>query len=97
MQAENEWHQATMTRDNRTAYYKAASQAEEELCGLNSGLRSGEMPKQKTIERQYALSDTQALSVVFTYRSKENAYRFSEFRTIATKTWEGDDSLNVIR
>ena len=97
VQAENEWHQAGLTRDTRSAYYAAASQAESDLSELNRTLVSGQAPGKTTISRQYDISDSQALSVVFSYDAKDRAYRFSEFRTVATKTWEGDDSVNVIR
>ena len=94
VQAGNELRQAKLTRDTRSAYYEAANQAETELSELNSKPASG---KRKPITREYPLSDFQSLSVVFSYDAQKSAYVFSEFRTIATKTWEGDDKVNVIK
>ena len=93
VQSGNEWRQAVLTRDTRSAYYAASNNAEMDLNEIN-----GDMPaKKKDIERQYELSDSQALSVVFSYDKSKDRYVFSEFQTISTETWEGDDSLNVIR
>lgn len=94
VQAENEWHQAGLTKSSRDAYYAAANEAERDLAELNRLV--GDTPKKK-ISRQYEISDIQALLVVFKYDEKTSAYRFSEFKTIATKDWEGDDTVNVIR
>ena len=117
VQAENEWHQAGLTKSSRDAYYAAANQAETDLAELNRKVAASsgnnaagtepdaadtadnatpDTPEAK-ISRQYELSDIQALSVVFKYDKETNAYRFSEFKTIATKNWEGDDTVNVIR
>lgn len=113
VQAENEWHQAGLTKSSRDAYYAAANAAEKDLAELNQlaagadGTASGEMGAdgagsaadalEKKISRQYEISDIQALSVVFQYDEKTSAYRFSEFKTVSTKDWEGDDTVNVIR
>ncbi len=97
VQAGNEWHQAQMTRDIRSIYYMAASQAERDLAALNGSLSSAPKKKDRIQTKEYVLSDSQSLSVVFSYDPGQKAYVFSEFKTIATKTWEGDDSVNVIR
>ena len=108
VQAENEWHQAGLTESSRNAYYAAANKAEADLAELNRQVSADAMeadetdaqapkaPEQK-ISRQYEISDIQALSVVFKYDDIASAYRFVEFKTVATKSWEGDDTVNVIR
>ncbi len=96
VQAENEWHHAEMTRDAHKAYYSATNLAEEELHELNASLADGQSVTEKNIHRQYDMRDNRALSVELTYLPTQNRYTFSEFKTISTKTWEGDDSVNVI-
>ena len=97
VQAENEWHQASLTKENRDAYYAAVNQAESELRDLNKQAETTKASSlKKKMKKEYPISDSQALSVVFRFNKKKGDYSFTEFRTIATKTWEGDDSLNVI-
>ncbi len=97
VQAQNEWRQAQLTRDNRSAYYDCTNEAESDLLALNQKLQDQpDNPKQK-IKHEYKISDTQALSVVFSFNQENGRYQISTFKTISTKTWEGDDSLNVIR
>lgn len=97
VQAENEWRQAELTMTSRNAYYNASNQAETELASLNEALSDGKEPTEQKLAKQYAISDSQALSVVFRYDRKEGVYRFSEFKTVSTKDWNGDDTVNVIR
>ena len=97
VQAQNEWRQAQLTRDNRTAYYNCTNEAEQDLLQLTLALQKQAGKPKKKIPRKYTISDSQALSVVFTYDKGEGRYRISTFETIATKDWEGDDTVNVIR
>ena len=97
VQAQNEWRQAQLTRDNRTAYYNCTNEAEKELWELNRNIKNNSEAPKKKIKRRYTLSDTQALAVVFFYDEAKSCYQIRSFRTIFTKEWKGDDSLNVIR
>ncbi len=98
VQAENEMTQATLTQESRNAYYAASNQAEEELARLNSNAPIDvKTVTAKKIEKQYEISDSRALYVVFKYDKLRQRYRFSEFKTISTTKWEGDDTVNVIR
>ena len=97
VQAQNEWQQAKLTRDNRTAYYNSVNEAEIDLLQLNRDLVEQTRKHKKKIAREYTISDSQALSVAFTYDKSSGQYRISTFKTISTKDWKGDDSVNVIR
>ncbi len=99
VQAQNEYNNAVRMTDIRSAYYEAVSACESDLHELNLSVRGDSASAVRTIDKTYPLADDMMLSVTFSFIEREGGgyYHITDFRSMSTGEWSGNDKLNLVQ
>ena len=89
-----DYNYSKQNADNTTAYYEACNHGEQELLILKENLSSYE--EGEIVEYNIPINDNKTLFISVELHPAENTYTIKTWKTISTKTWDGDDSISVL-
>ncbi len=99
VQAENEYKNAVTMSDIRSSYYEGVTACQNDLHKLNLTVREDATDAKPTITKTYPLNEDMVLSATFSLITQESGghYQITDFRTLSTGEWSGDNKLNLLK